>query len=834
MLTKERIGKSRKLKYAAVALALIAVLVFCFTSCGKVTPTAIEYVAGTAQKVEYNQGEIFDCTGAKIKVTYDNGLVEEKAVTTEMVGNAPLSLGVTAVSVTYSEEGVTIVGSIPVTVKDPYSALRVTAKEALETNADVVANPEDKGIATLINDYKAKIDAAAGEDAINLVVSNFQDALTTYLAAKAAILEQINDPALLEGLYAQYLLNVQAKKAVAVDTVKAASTVKEAENVLESFKLAVKAELDVQKFYEDENKDIINGNVGGQIGDKIDILTFIDEYAAKVEFLKDIVTTAFAKNEITKTAHDFMMYMSDGGNKSYQHISARLTWWENYITLAIDLDVKTVKDTITKEIDALIKTPIDELSALLAKGTTVYTIKYATDEATGKFIDGADATGDLLKKIEGYLTDATAKFGATGVQTLVEAYGVAENGAPYLYTIRDLIQAKYNTLTTIRENAKPLIDLIDAIPEGTGANVVAALDAAWAAYRAWGETDVNGTVVFAVNKTITNTYDNIRYDKTFEGTFKSTMKDGRWTNSGTWSTYAIDVAKIIKVYFVPNLQKLLDATYALAAAEVAATIDSIPEIILSYTDKVADAGDEITAAEMAISAFSTTYPSDVFLKYFDSKTGIYADKVAEVAAARVAYGQLIEKAALANEAIEKYAAAIDYANKGVANVVRSDYENKSTEIDNLFDAYTLYCDFAKANTNSKGVVFTDVIEYSNETTKSGNETKLVACMDRYVALAYAEERHVQSDMIINAAWLDREDNIDLNETDFRTALQNYKQGEIDKISTDAAYNYNKTGATNFNYDEILAKNLEVVKAAAKVIADKVTAATFENGALKFN
>ena len=100
MLTKERTSKTRKLKYAAVALALLAVLVFCFASCGKATPTGIEYQSGTAAKVEYNQGETFDCTGAKIKVTYDNGAVETKDVTPEMVGNAPLTLGVESISVT--------------------------------------------------------------------------------------------------------------------------------------------------------------------------------------------------------------------------------------------------------------------------------------------------------------------------------------------------------------------------------------------------------------------------------------------------------------------------------------------------------------------------------------------------------------------------------------------------------------------------------------------------------------------------------------------------------------------------------------------------------------
>lgn len=824
MLTKERIGTNRKLKYAAVALALVAMLVFCFTSCGKATPTAIEYVAGTAEKVEYNQGEIFDCTGAKIKVTYDNGLVEEKAVTAEMVGNAPLNLGVTAVSVTYSEEGVTIVGSIPVIVKDPYSAQREEAKQSLEANADVLANPTDKGITALILDYKAKIDVAANADAIALAVTHFQDAVTDHLTAKAEILTQLDDEELLKGLYDQFLLQVKSLKTVAVDSVKTASSIKEAESVLDSFKLAVQNALMEQEFYEGPDKNPDKNEIGGQIGDKIDLLNYVEAYVTKVNFLQSIVNNALALKEIDQDTYNKMMYKAFGGDTSYEAILGRLAWWDKYITLAINLDPKEVKDSIFNEVDKLVKTPIDELSALLAKGTTVYTMSY---------IDNVDKTGELLASIDAFFADATKKFGATGVKTLVDTYGVVE-GKAILTTICDMIRAKHTTLTTIRNNAKPLIDIIDALPAENGAAKDAALKAAWDALKAWGTTEVDGVAVFSVNNVITNTYNNISYDKFFQGTFKATVKDGKWTSTGTWTDYAIAVDKIVMVYFLPNLQKLLDATYEQAAYEVVQTIGKVPaigDIILSYLDKDADAGDEITAAEKAIYTYSTTYPSDAFVKFFDAKTGIYAAEVKKVSDARATYAGLIEKAALANAAIDAYEKAIDYAGKGVAAVIRGHYESEKAR--GLYDAYKLYCDFAKANTNSKGVVYTDVIEYSNETTKSGNESALVACMDKYVALAYAEERHVQSDAIINAAWLAREKEISLDQTDFRTALQEYKQTKINFFSTDASYDYNKTGATKTNYDEILKKNLDVIRAAAKVVADDVTAATYVNGALQF-
>ena len=51
MLTKERMSK---LKYAAVILALLTVLVCCLASCGDATPVSIEYVEGSA-----NEGGVY-------------------------------------------------------------------------------------------------------------------------------------------------------------------------------------------------------------------------------------------------------------------------------------------------------------------------------------------------------------------------------------------------------------------------------------------------------------------------------------------------------------------------------------------------------------------------------------------------------------------------------------------------------------------------------------------------------------------------------------------------------------------------------------------------------
>ena len=91
MLTQQKTSKSRKLKYAAVVLALLSVLVFCFASCGAdVVPTAVNYVEGSAGKLEYNQGETFDCTGAKIEVTGSKA----DALRAKGIGSREIILGV--------------------------------------------------------------------------------------------------------------------------------------------------------------------------------------------------------------------------------------------------------------------------------------------------------------------------------------------------------------------------------------------------------------------------------------------------------------------------------------------------------------------------------------------------------------------------------------------------------------------------------------------------------------------------------------------------------------------------------------------------------------------
>ena len=812
MLTKER---TSKLKYAAVVLALLAVLVCCLVSCGDATPVSIEYVEGSATKVEYNQGDAFDCAGAKIKVTYDNGAVETKDVTADMVGNAPLMLGVTTIGVTYSENGATVVGYIPVTVKDPFGADKQAAITGLYAIDDVANNSTDKGVATLIRDYTAKINQAGSKDAIDAVVNNFKSAVADYLADKQAVLTELNAVDL-SGLYSTFVQDILSLKENAIANIKAASTIDEAEDYLASFKVAVQNKLDEQKAHEGD------GNNQGQILDKIDILNTIDAYEAKTALLMSIVQNAYDNNEITADTYNLKMYGDGADVKGYEYVVARLAYWEKYITLAIN--IAGVMDSIDGEVKALITTPVDEIAALLtaSEGVTVLPIEYAWDEANLAYINGADVTGDLLATIAGHVADADTEFGATGLQMLLNAYGVnTATGNDIITEIVDTIQAKYDALLAIRGAAvtADLIDLIDtAYNTADGGAKKVAVDAAWDALKTW--ATANG--ILSLDATITEFNNNLVWDKTFAGEYFVELIDGKWNTTiddESWSNYEINY-DYVELYYVPNIDLLIEATQAQDAYEVKVLEEAIATVILSYTN-AADDKKRIEAAQDALDAYLATYGQEIYDKYDLGTTQ------ADVTSALDQYTTLEGMAKAVNDAIDAYEALLAAESRGV---VRSDYEAEEAV---LKAAYDLYCEFAAANTDADDVIYTDVIENSDATTVTNNETNLVAYMDTYVALAYAEERHVQADKIINAAWLVREDNIPTDQTLFRKALQEYKQGKIDFISVDAAYDYDNTDKTNFNYDELLADNIQNVKNAAADVAGKIAGATYENGALVF-
>lgn len=836
MLTQQKTSKSRKLKYAAVVLALLSVLVFCFASCGAdVVPTAVNYVEGSAGKLEYNQGETFDCTGAKIEVTYSDGTKAEKAVTVDMVGSAPLALGVTTVSVTYSEEGATVIGYIPVTVKDPYAAEKLTAIGTLEAAA--AANKADKGIALIVASYKEMIQAANSVDAINSVVTNFNDALATYKADKAAILAEMDGDEmqlLYAQLYAQFKTSVDSLKAIAVSSINTASSIEEAEAVLADFKAAVNNTLAEQKVYEGENKDPDAGIVGGQIGDKIAILTLIEKYEDRLAVLKGLVEDAYHAGQINIDKYTEMMY--GDATTGYDYAAGRLSWWDKYVTLAIDLS--GVEAKIKSEVGTLLRTPIDDMADYLAAGYTVVPVEYKNEN--GAWVDGLDATKAIIDKLDELAEKAVQNFGAQGALALIREYGPLDLSAkPYIVQIYEQTVATRNALKNVRDAAiaADLIGLIeDAVAATDSTAKRAAIDAAWAAIKTWG--DNNGVVDIDVNADTIEKYLDFEGKSIADAILAATIVDdansaengflkGAHENGAFWAADAYTKDYVIK-YFIPNLNDLIEATIEQAATETKAVVNAIKEVLISYTNLDVDADASIKAAEDALVAYKATYGEENYTKHFVVDGVDEFD--AKVKEARAAYVNLQKLAKEANDAILLYKELIE---NNLDKIQTKDYEAETLNAESgakcLKDAYVKYLTFAAANTAKTGAnvgtVYTDVIEYTDATNKSENETNLIAYMTKYINLAYTEQRVVKTNYIISTANNARIDLIPVNETLRREKITKYAVAEIDRIISDAAFALDTTDLNNFNFDAVLADNLAKVITEANEVADFIKNAT---------
>ena len=249
MLTKGKTSNFRAVKYVAMVLALIAVFAFCLTACTKAAPVSAEYVAGTLTKGTYNQGESFDCTGAQIKITYDKGEAETVDVTAAMVGEVVLNtVGQVGVNVTYSTEGGSVTAIIPVTVVDPYAADKDAAIKAINANATVTDNVDDKGIEALVSQYTADIKDATSKTAIDTLKANFETKVAEYIGAKTEARNAVNGVNYAQ-FYTQFLVRAEATKAEALDAIDAATTVAAVNAIKNTFVDNMLKLLDEQKFY---------------------------------------------------------------------------------------------------------------------------------------------------------------------------------------------------------------------------------------------------------------------------------------------------------------------------------------------------------------------------------------------------------------------------------------------------------------------------------------------------------------------------------------------------------------------------------------------------------
>ncbi len=838
MLTKERTSKTRKLKYAAVALALLAVLVFCFASCGKATPTGIEYVENTATKLVYNLGETFDCAGAQVKVTYANGAEETVAVTPEMVGTAPLTFGMESVTVTYSENGATVVGHIPVTVVDPNAALKADTIAKLAAGTKVVARKNDGGVALLLEDCSAKINAATSVDAITALVSNFEADLDDYIAKKDAIVAKFGDDALVKKiaqLYAQYKKDIDTAEANAKANVEAASTLAEAENYYLQFVIAVDNKLAEQKLIEDKE-----GGNKGQIYDKIELLYQLEDYLAKTAMYEEIVEGARAEigEDNYKTAMD-----------GYKAVRAKISYETKYITLAIDLSAIDLEESVGSMLVTDIDRAVEKM--LAAEKVTIYPTAYKAEIDFSAFADLTafddtilDADNDkiaaLLDEVGGLIEDAMDMFGTAGTYQLMAEYGKPDGNpdeANYINLLGQKIYNKHDELNQIREDAQNIILLIEAAAAKTSTGVAGdeqdlAIQAAWTAIKTWNDANHVFSMTGDGDKVIVANYD-LDFDAVV---YTATGFNGeKWTTiDETWTAYDVDKAYVVK-YFIPNIDKLIKASQVRFAEQVKVAIDNDKldegDVFYSLTAGV-NSDEEIQTARGLYEAFKAAYSADAnYTELYNELFLVGGEDVykARLEAAEATMATLKDLATKANSAINTYKELIG---DNVVNIVVEDFKDGGL----LKAAYDAYLDFAKANAaieNAADPAYTDVIT---------DEAKLVAYMEQYTKLvAYVDARDVESAKTITAAWILRDDAAKADREvpqNFRAELQAFAEEMILYIKNNYNYEIPATVTVKeeqvaitaenakFYFVEILNYNKKIVNEAAETVADYIADTTY--------
>ena len=818
MLTKERTSKFRAVKLAVVMLALVAVLAFCLTACSKAQPVSAEYVSGTLAKATYNQGETFDCSGAQIKITYDNDATETVNVTAAMVGEVVLNtVGSVSVNVTYSTEGGSVTAIIPVTVVDPYAADKDAAINAINANSFVTDNASDKGVTILLNEFTAEIKAATSKDAIDALTDAFADEVETYVNAKKNARATINNVST-SALVDQFLLRAESAKLKALDDVNAATDAANAEAVALTYVETITNLIKEQKVYiEDSNvskPEDLENQLDSQIKLKIAILNKIDKYLIQIAERKALV---IANGNPAKVDEFVAIY-----NKATDD----LKFWDDYVTLAIDLG------GIAEKVDLVaanaLRTPIDDIydairdmaydkangiytEDVLADGEGIVIIPapYVEDETNpGVYVLDTDTIGALKDKIDALYTSAVDQFGATLAEDMYTDHTVF--GTDIKINLRDdyvqLLKDKHDELEQIQQDAEAVMDAIDAIASAADdAAKNTAIDDAWAALKAWGAANA----IFSEDATIVFE-NNLVFDKKYAGVY--TVTEGETTVDKAVADYDFTEDYMV-TYFVPNYQVLIDATRAIDALELKKLVANIPEfIVYSHIDTI-DSKNSIDVADAARTAYITEHGKEAYETYcFEDGVDVILDKIT---AATQEHTELVAQALELNNLI----AALPDA----ADIVLSDYDGSEGALKLTYDAYKA---FAERNDDENGVWHTDVIadvDGDAATTNDLNEAKLLACVDEYVRKKYIEERTVLAPLGIYATAKIRVDGIDENETALREAISNKAKELVTTLLTDAEYEYDASANTNFNRIDVLLDNIAEVEtyvdAAEQAIAD---------------
>lgn len=761
MLTKGKI-----VKYLVVVVALLAVLACCLTSCSDPAVKDVKYVDGSLTKAVYNEGDTFDCAGAKLTVTYEDGTTKTVDVTATMTGTVVLKgVGEKDIAVSYTDEdGVSYTAYIPVTV---VNTVKDNAIAGLRTDAVAAANLSDKGVLKLIGAYTALINDAATDEVAGLV-EDFSEDVKEYVEKRDEVVAFVNSDENLANLYEQYKNKAKVEQANAIALLNTATDVSEFDEILEAYTSALaKLELE-QKFYEG---DYTPGEEG-QIWQKIDLLN-------KIEVYRDIIS----ENKDNALDVAKQKFYAEGYNK--------LADLDKYVYLAIDLS------EVAKKVDEVyfnyVRTPIDDIYDALrdekvefVNGELLY--KPFIDETANMTVLPTETIAKTLKTfIAAKLEEARALFGDAKVDEKMGAYhpvdAFYEDYTINLVTYRDNLYNAYDALIATQNAAKDVVAAINAIKNANTADVVAYQQAvmnAWNALKTWNDANgVLGAIVMPNFDTLNTTVASIAYDQLNEkGIFVFGLDaDKKAVVADNWDSYAMD-KEFVVTYMIPNIDDLFVASIVGERLYVEGLVASIKNPIIYSTDLTVDAKASIEAARAAYNNYAAKYAD-----LLDNQT--YFPVNADGA---IAMKATIEKA----EA--EYQAIVDAANaliaeikalKNAADITIADYISDGKD-GALKIAYANYIKFTKEINHN----YNDVIEVD------GVEAKLLDCVKAYIALAWKEAKEVSGKMTITKALMEYLDKTNAEtETDLRAGLVAVEKAQLEVLAQEEY--------DNANVDELL-------------------------------
>ena len=816
MLTKEKRNRFRMIKYMAMIVALVAVFVLCLTACGKTVPTKLEVTANPT-KTAYNQGETFDFTGAKVKVTYENGKTEELDVTADMVGTIVFdTAGPKTIVIKFTAEGKTVEATLKVEVTDPNAGKKSSAINDLRNSAVMVANPADNGLANLLNEYIVAINAETSEEGIDNWVAEFYTKANAYVEKKNEYLAMVDVNTVIEAarqkisaelgddvsIFEKYKPTAESACTAAQKKIRAAANLEEAKSYVDEANDAVYQYLKVQVYVDRQlNKE------------KIELLTVIEYYQTYGTKLIDIL-----EDRETEIAG-----MADGAEKErlagivatakdkYSTAVQALKDVYHYILITEDLSAFT--ERISDALEDLV-TPMDQIYLILsAKNFVIVPAAYVKDETSGAYTLGTDEIAAKIAEMEAQIEAAKELFGTSAkAQKLLTNYTYSdEDGVRHeanLNTALADVKARHATRNEAQAAAVAVINAIEAAKAENATETE--LNAAWEALRNWGAGKSYGDMLSVVVTTMVN---NVKFDKAF---------DGAYTFPTTFDDYDMDKEHII-TYYIYNFEDLLVATAEADAGRLEDIVNNIGQIIYTDVDDEIDTEKAILAAEEAIANYKDVYGEDAYTAYccVDGEDVLGA-KVAEK---RAAYDQRVADA----EAILALIEALK--EKTVAETQIEDY----AEGTDLRNAYEMYVKFLAENTleadtttttasYTAGTVFHDVLD--------AERAELIDRVKEYVRKS-TEDARVLGVATLSVAFKSHLEDFNAEtQAALREQLKNFyltKVAELNALDVSVAENelgtdlvYVGEGYTA-EADTVLAKQIAALNAAVAAAEEEILA-----------